>query len=157
MNQSSLREDLRKLPAEEKLDRVLSDFFKSKMKQPWPAAPTTPSRMPIMEPSLLAATRTAFVETSRNQPVETGNSRDGGSKSRYTLAMSVAMLLGTCWYLSNGFQQGERVAPAGNTTPKVFNVLPESGAEKPAALEQIRKDKAENGNQDATQPKIQIP
>jgi hypothetical protein len=165
MTQSSPTDDLRKAPVqdnhahgiqEDSLDRLLSGYFKSKMKQPWPAAPATPSRMPMSEPSVLAATRTsatAAVETPRNQPAAAGSSRDGGNKSRYTLAVSFAVLLGTCWYLSNGSQPNERVGPGGNNTHKL-NVFPDATAEKPAAIQQIQKDKAEQGG---SQPKIQIP
>ena len=164
MNQTSPHnsqsEDLRNSPAEGNLDRLLSTYFKSKMQQPWPAAPATPARMPLSEPSVLVASRTAAntsVETPRNQPVSTGTSYDGGSKSRYTLAVSVVVLLGTCWALSNGFQPGNGVDPNVNTIPK-FDVFPEAGANDPAALKEIRKDKAEQGNPGvAPTPKIQLP
>jgi hypothetical protein len=152
MNQSSPTDDLRKTQGsdnEDNLDRLLFSYFKSKMKQPWPAAPATPSRMSSNEPSVLVASRAAntAVETPRNQPASAGTSRDGGNKSRKTLAVSVAVLLGTCLYLSNGSQPGERVAPVRNNGPKVFNVIPGASAEKPAAIQQIQKDRAEQGGQ----------
>jgi hypothetical protein len=164
MNSSSSTNDLRSTPPqgdrEDNLDRLLSDYFKSKMRQPWPAAPATTARVPLSEPSVLVASRTAAnatVESPRNQPASAGSARDGGSKSRYTLAVSVAVLLGTCWYLSNTSQPGERAGPGGSNAPKL-NVFPEAGANDPAALKEIRKDKAERGNQGVTpRPKIQLP
>jgi hypothetical protein len=73
------------------------------------------------------------------------STRDGSNKSRYTLAFSVAVLVGACWYLSNSFQPGERVIPLTNASPKAIGVLPDSTAEKPAALETLKKDNAEHG------------
>ncbi|HEV3383353.1 MAG TPA: hypothetical protein VG097_00990 [Gemmata sp.] len=163
MNQSSPTDDLRKTSSTENgdnLDRLLSSYFKSKMKQPWPAAPATPSRMSSSEPSVLVASRAAkaAVGAPRNQPASVGTSCDGGRKSRNTLAVSVAVLLGTCLYLSNSSQPGERVAPGGNNAPKVFNVIPDASAEKPAAIQQIQKDRAEQGDQGVGPgAKIQIP
>jgi hypothetical protein len=156
MNQTSPTDDLRTAPVDENLDRLLSHYFKSKMQQPWPKAPATPSRM--SEPSALAASRTganAPLEAPRNQPVSSSDPRNGGNKSRYTLAASVAVLLGACWALSNGFQPG--AVPAGNNGHKL-NVFPEATAEKPAVGQQIQKDKAENGDQGGTpRPKFQFP
>jgi hypothetical protein len=160
MNQTSPTNDLRNSPVEDNLDRLLSGYFKSKMKQPWPAAPATPARLPVSEPSVLVASRSVAnttVETPRNQPASAGTSHDGGGKSRFTLAVSVVVLLGTCWALSNGFQPGDRVEPSGNNALKL-NVFPEAGANDPAALKEIRKDKAEQGNPGiAPTPKIQLP
>lgn len=163
MNRTSPPNDLRSAPAqgnrEVNLDRLLSDYFKSKMKQPWPAAPSTSARMPLAEPSVLAASRTpsdASVEAPRNHPVTAGSQRDNGNKSRYTLAVSVAVLIGTCWGLSNGFQPGERTGSGGNA-PVKLNVFQDAGASDPAALKELHKDKAENGNQGVAQPKIQLP
>jgi hypothetical protein len=163
MTQSSPTDDLRKSPSrenEDNLDRLLSSYFKSEMKQPWPAAPATPSLLPNSEPSVLVASRAANadVETPRNEPASAGTSRDGGKKSRHTLAVSVAVLLGTCLYLSNGSQPAERAAPVGKNSPKVFNVIPGATAEKPAAIQEHQKDRAEQGNRGTTaHPKIQIP
>jgi hypothetical protein len=157
MNQTSPQnvqsDDLRSAPVEDKLDRALADFFKSKMKEPWPKAPATTAR--ASEPSVLVASRAAnaTVELPRNQPVAAGQTRGGGNRSRYTLAVSVAALLGTCWLLSNGFQPGQRVGPSGNDTPKI-DVFTPAGANGPAALKELQKDKAENGNQGVAQPKV---
>jgi hypothetical protein len=160
MNQTSPTNDLRTTRLEDNLDRALSDFFKSKMKQPWPAAPATPARIPTSEPSGLVAARTAAgnatVEAPRNQPATAGTPRDASSKSRYTLAVSVVVLLGSCWFLSNGFQPGEQTGPV-NSSPKFFGVLPDAGAENPAALKELRKDKAEQGNEGFASPKIKLP
>jgi len=72
------------------VDELLADFFKSQVKQPWPPAPRT------AEPaSLLAARRAA-----------------SSNRARVTLAASVAILLGACWYFSNGSHPAERGKPA---------------------------------------------
>jgi hypothetical protein len=157
--QNSQGDHLRQAPLENNLDRLLSDFFKSKMKQPWPAAPATPTRLPLSEPSVLAASRNSAnsdVETTRNQPATAGPSRDRGNKSRYTLAVSVAVLLGTCWYLSNGSLPSERNAPGSNNAPKL-DMFPDAGASDPAVLKEKRKAEAEKGTQGVVQPKIQMP
>jgi hypothetical protein len=136
---NSTTDDVRAEPAEDNLDRLLSDFFKAQMKQPWPAAPT----VSVSEPSVLVAARTATTEMPRNQPAPLSPARDTGGKSRYTLAASVALLLGTCWYLSNGFQPGEQPGrgPAGGT-----GLIEKGGASNPAALEHLKKDKALGGD-----------
>ncbi|MFO0796558.1 MAG: hypothetical protein U0804_03715 [Gemmataceae bacterium] len=62
-------------PPTDGLDAALSDFFRSEMPKPWPAAPalaTVPAR------------------------------RDPGRRARLTLAASVALLAGGCWLLSAG-------------------------------------------------------
>ena len=71
----------------ERVDDLLSDFFKSKLRQPWPAAPSVLSAEP--------STRRTAVPSNR---------------ARYTLAASVAILLGVCWLFSNG-SRPERVQP----------------------------------------------
>jgi len=126
---------------EESLDAMFSDFFKAKMPKQWPAAPATPAFR--SEPSSLAAARAAQppVEAPRNEPVTT--SRDTGSKSRYTLAASVALLLGTCWTLSNGFQPGARSTP--NGTPSPVNMNPVTASD-PAVLTKIKEENATKGN-----------
>ncbi len=160
MNQSSSTNDMQTNRFENNLDRALSDYFKSKMKQPWPAAPSIPARIATTEPSVLVDARTeaeySAVEPSRNQTIKVGVSRDGGHKSRYTLAVSVAVLLGVSWCLSNGLQPGERIGPA-SSSPKVYGVFQDAGAENPATLKELRKDKAEQGNDGFAPPKIKLP
>jgi hypothetical protein len=124
----------------DELDQLLSDFFKGELKKPWPKAP-----MPVAaatEPSELAAARAA--EAPRNQP--TPASRDNTARARFTLAASVALALGTCWFLSNGFQPGEGsgqpVVPGNGT-----KMLPDGGAQggKGDALDQMNKNKTDDG------------
>src|SRR5438445_606808 len=115
-------------PSPKDIDQLLSGFFKSQMKQPWPAAPT-PDRN---EPSTLVAVR-------NTPPLKVG---DHGTRARVTLAASFAFLLGTCWYLSGDGQPGNRATgnkPAANNG--TIN-LDKGTAGNPAALEQIKKDKA---------------
>ncbi|MDB5307873.1 MAG: hypothetical protein JWO38_2075 [Gemmataceae bacterium] len=107
------------------IDSFLSDFFKSRMRHPWPAAPVPVSA----QPSALVAPRVASSQMDTN------------GRARITLAASVALLIGTCWYLSNGWQSADRSLskPGQGGGP---NVLPESTAESPGAFEKNRKDKA---------------
>jgi hypothetical protein len=88
------------------LDRLLSRFLKAQMPDPWPAAPVAHS-----EPSALAAARAPLAP--RNV--------DPGRRARYTLAASVALVLGTCWAFSNGFRPGDR--PGGGPAAGAGDVL----------------------------------
>src|SRR5215468_8251064 len=86
------------------LDRLFSEFFKAQLKHPWPNAPVpaaSASAQPT-EPSELRAARAA--DAPRNAPALAR--RDNSARARFTLAASVALMLGACWYLSNGFQPG---------------------------------------------------
>lgn len=85
------------------IDRRLSDFFQSQMPRPWPTAPAVGAT----EPSEMVAVR--------NHAAPGG---DGGGRARLTLAASVAVLLGSYWLLSNGWQPaprngGSHAAPGG--------------------------------------------
>ena len=110
------------------LDRLLGDFFKSQMKQPWPSAPNTGHN----EPSTLMAVRNA-------PPVKVA---DHTTRARVTLAASFALLLGTCWSLSG---DGQPINRAGSNKPAANGGtinLDNGTAGNPAALEHIKKDKA---------------
>ena len=100
------------------VDDLLSDYFKSKMRQPWPAAPAAASA----EPSALHAARHA----------------DRGNRSRYTLAASVALLIGICWYFSNGSQPGERALKPAPSSP---GILDDGSAKMPKEFEKTKKAK----------------
>lgn len=130
-------------PSDEALDRLLSSFFKAELKRPWPAAPETPS---TSEPA-------RATESPRNRPA----ARDG-SKARYTLAASVAILLGTCWTLSNGLQPGGRTGPAapsrGGPAVDMNNGTADANT---GVLGHLKKDKAENDNGGFVPPKIDLP
>lgn len=132
-NAESMREPL------DALDQLLSDYFKSQVKQPWPSAPQTPRA----EASSLVAQRTAPAAT-----------RDCNSRARLTLAVSVAILLGTCWYLSSGFQSADRAVP-GN--PSRGGVLGDAGASKPDALEELKHDNAIKGDKAPSRSPMQLP
>jgi hypothetical protein len=122
----------------DELDRAFSEFFKAQLKQPWPKAPLPPGATAKAEPSELAATRAA--EAPRNQPSPA--SRDNTARARFTLAASVALMLGTCWYLSNGFEPGARPGQV-PVTPGP-SLLQNGGADgnKFAPLQKIGEDKA---------------
>ena len=102
----------------EKVDDLLSDYFKSKMRQPWPTAPATAS----IEPS----TRRTATQSNR---------------ARYTLAASVAILLGACWYFSNG-SRPERVSPQTPGTPGILN---DGSAKMPKEFEKTKKANGPTG------------
>ena len=107
----------------DELDRLLADFFKAQLKRPWPGAPTPTATAKSAEPSELAAARAADVP--RNHP--TPARRDNTARARFTLAASVALMFGTCWYLSDGFQPGERPGQ-GTPVPAGPRLLPHGGA-----------------------------
>lgn len=127
------------------LDRLLSSYFKAELPQPWPTAPNSPAT----EPSNLVAERLAVAESSRPQEA----ARDTSSRARRTLAVSVAILLGTCWYLSSGFQPANRADPV----PARGGVLNDAGASKPAALEELNHDRAIKGEKAAPRQPMQLP
>jgi hypothetical protein len=127
------------------LDGLLSDFFKAQLKKPWPAAPATP---PTSTPSAAAAPTAAPAQTPRNQPAAR---RDSSANARYTLVASVALLLGTCWAMSNGFQPAKLNVPSGS------NVVDPSGASDPDALKELRKSNAIRGEKGITPPVIEFP
>jgi hypothetical protein len=113
------------------LDRLLSDFFKAQMKNPWPHAPLAQSA----EPSELA-TRT---DAPRNEPAPAR--RDQTARAKFTLAASVALLLGTAFYMSDGYAPAARTGtqPAINA-PSLFNGSDAKGTPG-GVLDTISKDK----------------
>ncbi|HEY3789072.1 MAG TPA: hypothetical protein VGL71_09465 [Urbifossiella sp.] len=100
------------------IDELLSDFFKSKLPQPWPAAPGSATA----EPSSLHAARRAA-----NQ----------GHRARVTLAAFVAVLIGVCWFFSSGSQPGPR--PASHPAPAVSGILNEGSAKTPDEFKKAKK------------------
>jgi hypothetical protein len=149
MNQTSPNPNLRTPPAADalghgdQLDRLLSDYFKSKLRNPWPAAPATGPLSRVSEPSELVASRTAeaepVIETPRNNPTAARPL----DRSRLTLACSVAMLVGACWVLSNGYQSTSSPRAPSNASNKSLNVFDGATAENPEALKEVRKNQAE--------------
>ena len=68
------------------------------MKKPWPAV-----RVPEpVEPAALVGVR------NESPAVRGRPAADPGGRARLTLAVSAAILLGGCWYLSNGWQPADR-------------------------------------------------
>ncbi len=119
------------------LDRLFSEFFKAQLKRPWPKAPTVAATTRTAEPSELAASRAA--ESPRNAPAPAR--RDNTARARFTLAASVALALGATWFLSNGFEPGER----GSSAPTQNNglMLPQGGAsgQNDLRLKEIERNK----------------
>jgi hypothetical protein len=71
------------------LDRLLTAFYPSELPKPWPR-PRYPS-MAHAHPSPAAS--------SRDMPRHAGQA-NALSQGKFALALSVALLLGSCWYLS---------------------------------------------------------
>jgi hypothetical protein len=116
--------------APDDLDRLLAGFFKAQVPHPWPNAPLPPVAQ--AEPSVLATARAA----------EPPGRRDTAVRARVTLAASVALMLGTCWYLSSGYTPGQRgPRQAAPTGPSLFDG---SDANDKGVLPQIQKNKAED-------------
>jgi|GEM_PF-2452339 len=134
----------------DELDQLFSDFFKAQLQQPWPKAPA-PAAAATSEPSELAASRTA--EAPRNAPAPVRN--DSTARARFTLAASVALALGACWYLSNGFQPTARPAHETNT-PGMPELLQNGNADgnNSEVLKGVQEHKAKstNGNNNKRDP-----
>jgi len=77
------------------VDRLLSDFFRAELPNPWPAAP-----VPDEQPQSLPL--------STRKPMQRGSAL----RSRFALAASVALLLIGGWFLSGKF---EDVSGAGSS------------------------------------------
>jgi hypothetical protein len=100
---------------DDKLDQAFSAFFQAELtRRPWPPAPRPAT------PRGPAAT----------------------DHSRLVLAASVAVLLGGCWALSNGFDVSDR-GPA-SAVPGATNLLPGSTAAEKGVLPALRKEKAKD-------------
>lgn len=112
----------------DELDELLSDYFKAKLPHPWPAAPVPPAA--VAEPASVVAARSAPVTA------------DSGRRARLTLAASVALLLGTCWFLSGDGQPGRRAAT--RPAPGEPNVINQGTAKMPEVFDKARGDKAKN-------------
>lgn len=128
--------------AQEELDRLFSEFFKAQLKQPWPNAPVPASgAAKPAEPSELVVARAT--ETPRSAPAPAR--RDNSARARFTLVASVALMLGTCWYLSNGFAPGERPVSAPNRGDAP-GMLHKGGAQPhEGVLPELRKIRATEG------------
>jgi len=75
------------VPGDE-VDRLLAGYFRAELPAKWPAAPR-----PWADPA---------------RPQNRAPSADPASKSRWALAASVALLIGSCWYLSGAATNGHR-------------------------------------------------
>lgn len=91
------------------LDRAFGDFFQAQMPHPWPAAPATPAARPATRPAV----------------------PDGSARARWTLAASVALLVGGGWLLSGGPQPSR---PSAGKTAAGPDILNEASATLPDAF-----------------------
>lgn len=114
----------------DELDRLLSGYFKAQMQRPWPAAPV-PTQS---EPAELVAVR--------NTTTAASPASDHTTRSRITLAASVAILLGSCWYLSNGLEQGHRPAASKPSPGGEPGMLPDGMSQDPEILSKVKEIKA---------------
>lgn len=113
----------------DELDRRFSDFFKAQLRTPWPNAPVPDAAARVASP--------------RNAPAP----GDHTARARFTLAASVALVLGATLAMSDGFQSGPR--PAVSTPASGGSqMLPGSSANgnHHLPLKQIEEDKAKGGN-----------
>ena len=117
----------------DQLDELLSDFFKSKLPHPWPDAPA------VDEPRGLSPWSVEN-STGINPVARRSSPTDHGRRARYTLAASVALLLGTCWLLTSGSQPADR--PAAKPGTGGVDVLRNGTATMPEPLDKIREGKA---------------
>jgi hypothetical protein len=74
-------------PSGDELDKLVTAYFKAEMPARWPAAPR-----PWADPA---------------RPVN-GSTTDPATRTRWALAASVALLVGSCWYLSGKATDGQR-------------------------------------------------
>lgn len=123
----------------DELDRLFSEFFKAQLRHPWPNAPVPAATATPSEPSELVAARAA--DGPRNAP--TAPRRDGTARARFTLAASVALMLGTCWYLSNGFQPGARPGQGNPNTPTGPGIFTNTDANDKGVLKGVQKAKTD--------------
>ncbi|MDY3557533.1 hypothetical protein R5W23_000059 [Gemmata sp. JC673] len=121
------------------LDALLSDFFKAQLPTPWPKAPV--ASVPVV-PSEVAR---AAAAPGKVQGVP---ARDSTARARFTLAASVALLLGTGWFLADGVQSGPHTGRGASPDAGGLKFLPDSGASghDHAPLKKMGEDKAK-GNE----------
>src|SRR5262249_62222279 len=103
-----------------------SAYSKARLRRPWPAAPV-PTQP---EPAELVAVR--------NTTTAASPASDHTTRSRITLAASVAILLGSCWYLSNGLEQGHRPAASKPSPGGEPGILPDEVSPDPNALYKVK-------------------
>lgn len=97
------------------MDRLLGAYFRAQMPAKWPAPPET----------------TGGSSHPARQSIARGP--DPATRSRWALAASVALLIGTCWYLSGHATNGHRRPDTTlneNTTADVKHAK-EAGKEPP--------------------------
>ena len=109
------------------VDRLLSDFFKSEIPHPWPTAPVPDGS--LAEPSSLHV---------KPEPRRTA---DPGRRPRLTLAVSVALLLGTLWFMSAGSTPGPRPLPAARPGSGAIDVIGGGTANLPNEFKKKDKNK----------------
>jgi hypothetical protein len=136
--------------APDELDRLLADFFKAQLKKPWPNAPFPAATAAASEPSELVTARSGGAAPGAPaQPTKRG---DSTARARFTLAASVAVLLGAGMFLSNSFQPDAR--ETNTPTQNDGGMLQKGGADgsRHAPLKAIEEDKAKNNGNTGTKP-----
>ena len=97
---------------DDEIDRLFSAYFRTQRPTPWPACPRP------WEQSIQPAAAV---------------SRDAAARSRWALAASVALLVGSCWYLSGHVTDG-KAKPGFNPDGGGANLqhIKDLGKDKPA-------------------------
>ena len=121
------------------LDPMLSEFFRSRMPSPWPTAPIPASRMVEAAGPGHSLATPPQLPRSRPQPGSWANSR-ANSRAKLTLFASLALVLATGWYLSEGIPVGANRSGIPATGGE--NVLPASTATTPAEFQSDPQEKA---------------
>src|SRR5262245_3527772 len=91
-------------PAGDDLDRLFAAYFQAEMPTRWPPAPRPWLEMPRV--------------------ANTSPKTDSSHRSRWALAASVALLVGSCWYLSGHISDGQPKKPFdpdGTASPSVID------------------------------------
>lgn len=131
----------------DELDRLLSDFFKAQLKQPWPKAPLPPSAPVPIVPSELVSVR-AYDADRRSLRSPT----DSTARARFTLAVSVALALGAAWLFTSSYEPSRMaIAPEKPVISDYLQRGSASGENHPLLKELPKTPKVE-----AAPPKITI-
>jgi hypothetical protein len=135
MTPTSPSDDLHQ-PMLPEVDQLLSAFFQAQLPSRWPAAPVVGNHVPSTALAVRGIVQTVDQTTRQGQIVS-----PGGTRARWTLVASVAILLGGGWLLLNGFEVGPR--PSSPALDHRGAGLLEAGtAANPKALETLRESKA---------------
>ncbi len=131
----------------DELDRLLSDFFKAQLKQPWPKAPLPPTALAPIIPSELVSVRANGAD---HRPLRSPT--DTTARARFTLAASVALALGAAWLFTSSSEPSRMaIAPEKPVISDYLQRGSASGENHP-----LLKELPKNPKVEAAPPKIMI-